>query len=205
MCGRYYFDIDEAELKKIVDDVQKNLQESFNTGEIFPTNSAPIIIERESKFSPIIGRWGFPKWDNKGVVINARVEGLSEKSMFKNLVKSNRCIIPASSFFEWKRSSSGVKLKDKYMFKRPDSILYMAGLYNTFNDEREQLSMFDDKNEKISYVIITTDANTYMSSIHDRMPLIFTKHEMEKWLRGENINTLLHDNHVELTHAVISN
>lgn len=203
MCGRYYFDIDEAELKKIIDDVQKNLYENFKTGEIYPTNSAPIIIEKENKISPIIGRWGFPKWDKKGVVINARVEGLSQKNMFKNLVKSNRCIVLASSFFEWKRSPSGTKLKDKYMFRRPDSVLYMAGLYNIFNDEREQLSMFDTQNENISYVIITMNANSYMSSIHDRMPLIFTKYEMEKWLHGENINALLDNSNVELIHSII--
>jgi len=91
------------------------------------------------------------------------------------------------------------------MFKRPDSILYMAGLYNRFNDEREQLSMFHTQNENISYVIITMNANSYMSSIHDRMPLIFTKYEMEKWLHGENINALLNNNDVELTNFVINN
>lgn len=29
MCGRYYFDIDESELKKIAEDAQKNLYDGF--------------------------------------------------------------------------------------------------------------------------------------------------------------------------------
>lgn len=33
MCGRYYFDIDEKELKEIVDVA---LSDEFKTGEIFP-------------------------------------------------------------------------------------------------------------------------------------------------------------------------
>jgi len=204
MCGRYYFDIDEKELKEIADAVQKNIYEDFKIGEIFPSNIAPILIEKENKVIPIIAKWGFPKWNDKGIVINARVEGLSEKIAFKNLVNTNRCIIPASSFFEWKRSLSGARLKDKYIFKRPESVLYMAGLYNTFNNESKQLSMFDIKNENISYVIITMNANSYISSIHDRMPLILAKYEMEKWLYGEDINTLVTNNQVELIHSVIS-
>lgn len=99
MCGRYYFDIDEKELIEIVEKVEENLYGDFKTGEIFPTNIAPIITDK----GIALAKWGFPKWDGKGVVINARAEGLTDKMMFQNLITSNRCIIPASGFFEWKQ------------------------------------------------------------------------------------------------------
>jgi len=38
MCGRYYFDIDDKELKEIADVVQRNLSEEYKTGEIFPSD-----------------------------------------------------------------------------------------------------------------------------------------------------------------------
>lgn len=199
MCGRYYFDIDEKELKEIVQEVQKNNNSEFKTGEIFPTNIAPIITNTGAT----LAKWGFPKWDSKGVVINARSEGLENTRMFKNLVNTNRCIIPASGFFEWKVKSDNTKQKDKYYFKRPDSALYMAGLFNIFSDKSEQLSLFDTNKEPISYVIITKDANKYMAGIHDRMPLIYNKEEMHAWLNGENFDFLVNTNNAVLENSVV--
>jgi len=40
-----------------------------------------------------------------------------------------------------------------------------------------------------------------MDGIHDRMPLIFTKLEAERWLEGENINTLILGNKAELIYS----
>lgn len=197
MCGRYYFDIDEKELKEIVEEAQKNIDVDFTAGQIFPTNVAPIITGQGVMFA----KWGFPKWDGKSVVINARAEGLTEKRMFKNLVTSNRCIVPASAYFEWKKASDDGKIKDKYMIRKPDSILYMAGLYNIFEDKHsnEQLSLFSKPlSNMLQYTIITKDANESVSFVHDRMPLIFNKEEMYAWLHGENLNNLLHSNNITL-------
>ncbi len=204
MCGRYYLDIDEKELKEILDVAQGNLSDEFKTGEIFPSDKALIMTMQENKVNPVIAKWGFPKWNDKGIIINARAETLSEKTMFKSLAKYNRCIIPASGFYEWDKSVPKSKHKNKYYFKNPDSILYMAGLYNTYYSKPEQLSTFDTNKEQLLYTIITKNANEYMVGIHDRMPLIFTEIEMEKWLRGEDFNILLSGNQTELTHIIIS-
>lgn len=194
MCGRYYFDIDEKELQEIIEEVQSNLnKKDYKTGEIYPTNIAPII----TKQGIALAKWGFPKWDNKGVVINARAEGISDKRMFKNLVNSNRCIIPASAYYEWNN-------KNKYIFKKDDSILYMGGLYNNFYDKKyEQLSIFDANNKDYTaFTIITKEANSYVSNIHDRMPLIFTKEEMQAWLHGEDLKYLLNNNDACLEYSI---
>ncbi len=197
MCGRYYFDINDKEIDKIVSELDKDLYGDINTAEICPSMIAPIITVQ----GVALAKWGFPKLNYKGMVINARAESLHERMMFKRLVNSNRCIIPASGFFEWDKKASGAGYKNKYFFRKTDSILYMAGLYDTFYDESRQLSLFDKAEEQLSYVIITVKANEYMDGIHDRMPLIFTKLEAERWLKGENINTLISGNNSELVYS----
>jgi len=202
MCGRYYFDIDDKELKEIADAAEKNLYDAYKTGEIYPTNIAPIYIEDDNNIKSILAKWGFPKWDNKGTIINARVETLYTKSMFKNLISSKRCIIPATAFFEWKRDNDSKKTKDKYIFTKSNSLLYMAGLYNeiTINENNKQISLFDNNTiqKHIFFTIITKDANSSVSPIHNRMPLIFDKHEKDYWLNGGNMMELVSKNNVFL-------
>ena len=141
MCGRYYIDIDNNEIKKILKEAQRNIYENYKTGEIFPTNIAPIYIEDDNNMKPLLAKWGFPKWDGKGVIINARAESLNEKQMFKKLISSNRCIVPASYYFEWKQEEHK---KDKYKISKPGSNIYMAGLYNIVANKNKQLSLFDE-------------------------------------------------------------
>lgn len=192
MCGRYYIDIDNDELKRILHEAQKNIYENYKTGEIFPTNIAPIYIEDNNKMKPILAKWGFPKWGGKGVIINARAESINEKPMFKKLASQNRCIVPASYYFEWKNEEHG---KYKYKINNPDSNVYMAGLYNIVtNKENKQLSLFEP-NMDIFYTIITRNANESVSHIHNRMPLIFNRDEMQEWLTGQNIDDLMETVH----------
>lgn len=202
MCGRYYFDIYEEELREIIEGFQKDLSEDFKTGEVFPSEKSLIMVRQGDKTRPIVAKWGFEKLNHKGLIINARAETLSEKPMFQKLVKYNRCIVPASGFFEWDKSADGTR--NKYYFEKPNSILYMAGLFGTYHPKAEQLSLFDNNIEQVSYVIITRNANEYMEGIHNRMPLIFTGEEMKKWLRGESVNSLTAKNQVVLTHTIIS-
>ncbi len=197
MCGRYYFDIKDKEIDKIVSELDKDLYGDINTAEICPSMITPIITGQGVS----LAKWGFPKLNYKGVVINARAESLHDRIMFKRLVNSHRCIIPASGFFEWDKKASGKGHKNKYLFKKTDSIIYMAGLYDIFYDESRQLSLFERASEQLSYVIITVKANEYMDGIHDRMPLIFTKLEAERWLEGENINALILGNKAELIYS----
>jgi putative SOS response-associated peptidase YedK len=199
MCGRYYFDVDDEELKEVVQKVQNNENMDFNTGEIYPTNVTPIITAENI----ILAKWGFPNPKRKGYIINARVETLMEKYMFKNLVNTKRCIVPASAYFEWKIISDNSKQKTKYIIRKPNSILYMAGLYNTFKNHNKQLSLFDDDYEDtIQFTIITKEANPSVSFIHNRMPLIFSKEEMQAYLQGKDLHELLYNNKIILEYAI---
>ncbi len=80
--------------------------------------------------------------------------------MFRDSVLHRRCIIPAKHFYEWDSD------KNKVTFLRKDkSVLYMAGFYNCFQGEDR-------------FIIITTQANTSVQKVHNRMPLILEDKEL---------------------------
>jgi putative SOS response-associated peptidase YedK len=181
MCGRYIIseNDDNVDFKLIFEELNREYNENlskYRTGEIFPSDMAPVVLdERSNKQYINVFRWGFPGYNNE-LIINARNETLGQKLMFKNLLNSNRCLIPASGFYEWQKNSDK---KTKYIIKPKDcSFFYMAGLYNKFFNK--------DDNPFYAFVIITTEANEQMRLIHSRMPLIFNKHEGEMWLSGMN-------------------
>jgi putative SOS response-associated peptidase YedK len=118
--------------------------------------------------------WGLiPFWSKKGKgLINARAETVSSKPSFKRAFRSKRCLVPASSFFEWQQTSEGkvpflIKLKDQELFA-------LAGLYEEWtNAEGEPIK---------TYAILTCGPNTLMAPIHNRMPVILTPRAEGTWL-----------------------
>jgi putative SOS response-associated peptidase YedK len=168
MCGRYvlFSDTEMQDIRDIIDEVQRKTNGEIKTGEIFPTDKAPILIQQQGVITPEAVKWGFPGFNNKGVLINARAESAMEKPTFRKSLEAKRCIIPSTGFFEW--SHSGPKVK--YQFNLPDNgALYMAGLFNDYDGERR-------------FVVLTTDANASMSEIHNRMPVVLGHNEMAQWM-----------------------
>ncbi len=190
MCGRYVVFTDEEndELIEIINGINqryKNEAHQMKTGEIFPTDTVPVITAGfDTPRDLHLIKWGFPNYAKpSSVIINARSETLHEKPTFRKLISAGRCLVPASGFYEWKAADSATKKKDKYLIRSAASkLMYFAGLYGSFSDKTGIPSS--------RFVIITTDANRQMSSIHTRMPVILSKHEAMDWLNQENKNSL---------------
>ena len=164
MCGRYGFSIDIEEVRKLVQEVERLERVEVKTGEIFPTNRVPILLPGGSGGTPAAAAWGFPNPYRKGTIINARAETVGEKWMFRSLLVGGRCIVPTTGFYEWDPE------KKKYQFSLPgESMLYLAGLWNSYEGERQ-------------FVILTTSANESVAGIHDRMPVVLTEEGREMWL-----------------------
>ena len=122
-------------------------------------------------------KWGLiPSWakDAKmaSKMINARSETVEVKPSYKKAFEQKRCIIPMSSFFEWKREE---KTKTPMLIKmKHDSIFAVAGLFDTWHSPT---------NEAIhTCTILTTKPNHLMANIHDRMPVILSKEQQSIWL-----------------------
>lgn len=174
MCGRYYVDDETArEIEKIVRDLDRKLQIE-RTGDVKPSQSALVLSQREQHLTPEQMNWGFPGFQGKGLLINARAESVLEKRAFKESVLHRRCVIPAKGFYEWNPQ------KEKYSFERSEPILFMAGCFNQFQGQNR-------------FVILTTEANASVSMVHDRMPLILEQQEVEDWVLDDYaVEFLLH-------------
>ena len=100
-------------------------------------------------------QWGFPGFQGKGLLINARAEAILDKKTFRESVLHRRCVIPARHFYEWSKN------KEKYTFQSPkqDDTLFMAGCYQIYNGQNR-------------FVILTTQANASVAPVHERMPLL---------------------------------
>ncbi|MCO7121618.1 SOS response-associated peptidase [Ihubacter massiliensis] len=172
MCGRYTFYTSEEyrEMNRVVRMIEEKYGKgSCPSGDIYPDNRVPILVGQGQKIDVDLLAWGFPRWDGKGLIINARSETAAEKKTFAYPLKSKRCIIPSTGFYEWKKQETG-KGKDKYYFTLPGkNSVYMAGLFNAYEDQ-------------LRFVILTTGANASMAPIHHRMPLILENHELKDWL-----------------------
>jgi putative SOS response-associated peptidase YedK len=170
MCGRYYVEMSDDELREITEKAKHKLQSEYreltlkSNGEIFPTDTVAVLVG-EGDFSPMI--WGFT-FAGKKLLINARFETFTEKPTFKNC---RRCVIPASGYFEWKRDSNP---KTKYAFYAEDSPLFLAAIYKKEADKPLP-----------SFVILTREAKGVAADIHHRMPVIIPREEIEKWLSGD--------------------
>ena len=203
MCGRYFIDDGEAEMMETLRLLKDTV--SVKTGEIYPTNTAPVLRNGGSGVEAAALKWGYPRWNGGGAVINARAETALEKNMFRRSMLERRCVVPSSGFYEWNRVE-GRKEKDKYLIRRPHSAcLYMAGAWNEFKGPEGPYEAF---------VILTTRANEYMvpgdldltlfpegpRPIHDRMPVLLDREEQELWLTNDGyMDIVLHRPGLDLT------
>lgn len=173
MCGRYslFSQEENLEIMRIVRTLDnKYPQNNMKHGEIFPTNTAPILCLEENRITPELSTWGFPRFGAKGVIINARSETADSRPMFRKSLHNRRCVVPSTGFYEWSQNGE----KTKYRFNLPhDSTLYMAGIFNEFQGENR-------------FVILTTGANNSIADVHNRMPVILPKTMTADWIMSED-------------------
>jgi putative SOS response-associated peptidase YedK len=96
--------------------------------------------------------------------------------MWKKLVDTKRCLVPATGFYEWKKI--GTDKQPFYIKLKDESVFAMAGLYEEWTEQESGEIV-------MSFSIVTTAPNKSMREIHDRMPVILDKTEEKEWLNEE--------------------
>ena len=181
MCGRKTLTKDmQSIIEELAIEEWENPDNYLPSYNIAPTQTSPILIDN-GKRSVRLMRWGLiPSWakdDKFGVrMINARIETVTEKPSYRNLVSSNRCIVIADGYYEWK--SNGKNKTPYYLKNFDDKLLPIAGLYDVWKHPDGYLVP--------SYTIVTKDAQKELSRIHPRMPVILPHNHLDKWLQTEN-------------------
>lgn len=165
MCGRYYINDETAkEIERLIRQINDSLLTACRERDVYPSGKAPVITGRNDRLYAEEFMWGFPGFDKKRVIFNARSETALEKRTFRDSVKERRCIVPATGFYEWSEK------KDKYFFRSPDHrVLLFAGFYRQYEGTDR-------------FVILTTQANASLEGIHHRMPLILEPGEVDTWM-----------------------
>lgn len=178
MCRRYALKvIDLTGQVRLIMDADIRFPSHFN---IAPSSKNPVIVAAPDGNHLQMMVWGLiPHWAKDIRTLprpaNARAESLAEKPMFRGLLASNRCIVPASGFYEWKKE--GTRKLPFYFHRKDNSLLTFAGLYDAWQAPSGETRQ--------TYTIITTAANELMAPIHDRMPAILTDEGVQRWLSGD--------------------
>lgn len=177
MCGRYDNLIAQDAYRGLFKAqrlAQSNFPPRYN---VAPTDQIPIvrIDPRDGEREVVMARWGLiPFWMKekpKVPHINARAETVDKLPMFREAFAKRRCLIPATGFYEWEKREDG---KQPYRFTRKDLEPFaFAGLWEYARIEGEEI---------LSAAIIVGEANSLVSPIHSRMPVVLMSEDYDRWL-----------------------
>lgn len=179
----------------------------FHLGAFGGRPTMPVLrADQRAAFSKM--RWGLiPHWSNEETLkfntANAAIEGITGKASYRKPIASQRCLVPADGFFEW-RHEGGIKYP--YFIHLPGEELFaFAGIFDEWiNKETGEVIE--------SYSILTKEANPFMAKIHNvkkRMPILVGEEDYDEYLHETDTKGLVdklqnHWNQPELVGHTIS-
>jgi putative SOS response-associated peptidase YedK len=180
MCGRYQllhlsrlaerFGLNQYALDRL------DLAPATN---ISPTQRVPVIL---ADHVVAMLHWGLippSALDMRSAIVNARAEAISEKKMFRRAFRSQRCLLPASGFYEW-QTSTHTKAKTPYLYTLADDELFaFAGIWEVWHAR-------PSGQEFRTCAIVTTTPNELVAQVHDRMPAILHPEDEAEWLNPQD-------------------
>ena len=179
MCGRYTLRATPQELAEFFE--LTRAPELEDRPNICPTQSVLgiTLADDSNKREARDFRWGLvPSWSRDPTggakMINARSETAAEKPAFRAAFKRRRCLIPADGFYEWRKVAGQKKKQPCYVSVHDQPLIAFAGLWERWEKENQD--------PLITCTILTTSANSKISAIHDRMPVILHPETYDLWL-----------------------
>ncbi len=189
MCGRYVLATPVEELAAYFSaQVPPSMADGFHPSWNIPptSNIVAVTADPDGQRSLNRFRWGLvPSWAKDlsfgAKTINARAETVATKPSFRSAFRSQRCIIPADGYYEWKTTAGEVK-QPYYFTRRDGSPLAFAGLWERYQFHHEADGQ---PRSLVTCAIITTAASSDVEAIHNRMPAILTGGDLwGRWLDG---------------------
>ncbi|WP_232299964.1 SOS response-associated peptidase [Colwellia sp. MT41] len=217
MCGRMKI---ESKHSKIISDffgckfsvpANNNLSPGQNVATLI-SNDANKGENHDSNeqisYQQLDANWGMqPSW-SKRLLINAQSETVLTKNTFKVAIKTHRCLIPCSGWYEW-RTEGGKK--QKYLFSHVNEEPFlMAGIWYLNNSENQSNSQGDKQGNspeaKRQLLTLTTAPNAKCADYHQRMPVIILPQYRDFWFQApaEQLVPLfqaIDENYIKVTKA----
>ena len=186
MCGRFTTKMTWAEIVALyrltMEAPPHNMPPRYN---VCPTDPVDVVRERDGNRELVSMRWGLvPRWwsktlkDVRMATFNARAETVETKPFFRDAFKRNRCLIPMSGYYEWQDTPTG---KQPWYFTAGDGspiLTAAAGLWDSRKNPETGQPL-------LSCTMIITEPNSFVATLHDRMPVLLTEKQFEPWLSGE--------------------
>jgi putative SOS response-associated peptidase YedK len=184
MCGRFALTLTPRQLEDIFGLAELDgFPPRYN---IAPTQPIMVVMpgplrepgSNQPARRAFLVRWGFiPSWVKDAgqfpLLINARAESAAEKASFRAALRHRRALIPASGFYEWKRSGGG-KVQAYWVRPRDGGVVAFGGLLETYIEP--------GGSEIDTAAIMTTSANAAIAHIHERMPVVIHAGQYDRWL-----------------------
>jgi len=147
---------------------------------IKPTNDVYIIKNQAIEIASwgMIAHWS--KSDDEAAksqssAINARSESVHEKPTFKSAFRSNRCLLPATGYYEWASELGKYKTKQPIYISRDDNkLLAFTGIFQSWTSPSGRVIQ--------SVSIITRQAVGQLALVHSRMPVFLPRQRWQDWM-----------------------
>ena len=170
MCGRYTLHVQKQKLAEAIAlALPEEYEPDYNIG---PGREALSIATRD-KVQPVatMMHWGLRTPQN--FHINARIETADTTPRFRESWHEHRCLLPTNGFYEWYQD--GITKQPYYIYPRNEALHYFAGLWFPSTGYGTPASI----------VILTTQAQSSIVDIHERMPVMLTKDNQTAWLSND--------------------
>ena len=180
MCGRFAVTLPPDAMAQLFAATPANDLPDVPNYNVCPTTQIHVVRAHDGARQLVSMRWGFlPHWYKSAtdgpLLINARAESVASKPAFRAACRERRCLIPATGFYEWTKTSDGQRLP-WYIYRADGAPIIFAGIWQVWDKTDHALS---------SCAIVTTAANSAMSAVHHRMPVVLEPQDCALWL-GES-------------------
>ena len=205
MCGRYVSPA-EAEIERFWHIGRHNYDPFSRLFNVSPTSQVPLLGRgpHTGELQLAMARWGLiPFWWKQlkppGFAFNTRIEEAATKSMWREVLKTSRCLVPAVGWYEWREvevtdpaTGEIKKAKQPYFLRLPGNrLLAFAGVMSSWTSPEGKPAM-------LTCSILTRAAEGPAADIHDRMPVLLPEEAQSAWVDpkqtdSEKALTLAHE------------
>lgn len=184
MCGRFVRVPSVGEILQSLEiqNFASSVKPSYN---VAPTHRVLAIRGTPDGPAGFEPKWGFDvpwKSERASLVINARIESVHERPLFRDLVSTRRCLVPLTGYYEWASESSLLSSLGNPKGKIP---YYITNRFNSDDPSRTLIAagLWRHSHDADHVVLLTRAASDQVGYIHDRMPVLLDAAMRVEWMR----------------------